>query len=91
MSDQDSQRPSICLRRKMPCCPQFARTYLDQQRRRAAGVGSGVLVWLFVAASMVWATIESVPSATSAPVKPHTALGEIRGEIASETMPVPTA
>lgn len=63
---------------------QFARAYLEEQRKAKRWRWFWRFVWVGVAISMVWATIESVPSAT-APVKAHTALVEIRGEIASET------
>ncbi|HET8868809.1 MAG TPA: S49 family peptidase [Aquabacterium sp.] len=63
---------------------EFARAYLAQQRRDQRWRWIWRFVWIAVAITMIWAMIETVPSAT-APVKPHTALVEIRGEIAAET------
>ncbi len=83
MSDQDSKSVDLPATQNA-LLSQFARAYLDQQRREQRWRWFWRSVWLLVAASMIWATIESVPSAT-APVKPHTALVEIRGEIAAET------
>jgi len=83
MSDQDSKSVDLSATQNA-LLSQFARAYLDQQRREQRWRWFWRSVWLLVAASMIWATIESVPSAT-APVKPHTALVEIRGEIAAET------
>lgn len=63
---------------------EFARAYLAQQRRDQRWRWIWRFVWIAVALSIIWATVETVPSAT-APVKPHTALVEIRGEIAADT------
>lgn len=63
---------------------QFARAYLDQQRREQRWRWFWRIVWLTVAATTIWATLQSVPSA-KAPSSPHTALVEIRGEIGAET------
>ena len=83
MSDVDSQTADLAATQQA-LLSQFARAYLDQQRKDQRWRWFWRAVWLLVAASMVWATIENVPSAT-APSKPHTALVEIRGEIAGET------
>ncbi len=63
---------------------QFARAYLDQQRRERRWRWFWRIVWLGVAFSMIWATMQNVPSA-KAPSTPHTALVEIRGEIGADT------
>lgn len=63
---------------------EFARAYLAQQRRDQRWRWIWRFVWIAVALSIIWATVETVPSAT-VPVKPHTALVEIRGEIAADT------
>jgi len=63
---------------------QFARAYLDQQRREQRWRWFWRFVWLAVAGTTIWATWQSVPSTTT-PSSPHTALVEIRGEIASDT------
>lgn len=61
----------------------LARAYLAQHRRERRWRWVWRLFWFGVAASMVWATMSNMPSAT-APVTPHTALVEVRGEIASD-------
>jgi protease-4 len=63
---------------------EFARAYLLQQRREQRWRWLWRLVWIFVAASMVWAAMKSMP-ASSAPSAPHTALVEVRGEIGGDT------
>ncbi|HYR26012.1 MAG TPA: S49 family peptidase [Aquabacterium sp.] len=63
---------------------QFARAYLDQQRRQQRWRWFWRIVWLSVALTLIWAAIETVPAA-KAPVTPHTALVEVRGEIAVDT------
>lgn len=62
----------------------LARAYLSQQKREARWRWFWRLLWLGVALSLLLATWETVPSSHT-PVSPHTALVEIRGEIASET------
>ncbi len=62
----------------------LARAYLAQQKREARWRWFWRLLWLGVAASVLLATWETVPS-SHAPVSAHTALVEVRGEIASET------
>lgn len=61
----------------------LARAYLAQHRRERRWRWVWHLFWLGVAASMVWGAMSNMPSAT-APVTPHTALVEVRGEIASD-------
>ncbi|MBH1987414.1 MAG: S49 family peptidase [Burkholderiales bacterium] len=63
---------------------ELARVYLDQQRRDARWRRLWRLLWLGVAISLVWAAWESVPAAHT-PVTRHTAMVEVRGEIAMET------
>jgi protease-4 len=63
---------------------QFARAYLDQQRREKRWRWFWRIVWIGVAVTMIWATVQNVPSAKS-PVSPHTALVEIRGAIGADT------
>ncbi|WP_286745177.1 S49 family peptidase [Aquabacterium sp. UBA2148] len=62
----------------------LARAYLAQQKRDARWRWLWRLIWLGVAFSAAWAAWES-GSAAHTPVTPHTALVEVRGEIASET------
>lgn len=62
----------------------LARAYLAQQRRESRWRWFWRLLWLGVAVSVLLATWETVPSSHT-PVTPHTALVEVRGEIASET------
>ncbi|MGE5450981.1 MAG: S49 family peptidase [Acidobacteriota bacterium] len=83
MSDLESNAADLASTQNA-LLTQFAKAYLEQQRKEQRWRWFWRAVWLGVAITMVWATIETVPSAT-APVKPHTALVEIRGEIASET------
>jgi protease IV len=59
----------------------FARSYLTEQRRQARWRWVWRVLWIGLLLSMIWATLESMPAAT-APVTPHTALVEVRGEIA---------
>ncbi len=59
----------------------FARSYLAEQRRQARWRWVWRVLWIGLFLSMIWATLESMPAAT-APVTPHTALVEVRGEIA---------
>jgi len=61
----------------------LARAYLAQQRREQRWRWIWRVVWLGVAVSVVWGTLNNMPSAT-APVRPHTALVEVRGEIAND-------
>lgn len=61
----------------------LARAYLAQQKREARWRWFWRLLWLGVAVSVLLATWETVPS-SHAPVSPHTALVEVRGEIGSE-------
>ncbi|MBA4108442.1 MAG: S49 family peptidase [Leptothrix sp. (in: Bacteria)] len=63
---------------------EFARAYLLQQRREQRWRWLWRLVWLLIAASMVWAALENMPAST-APSAPHTALVEVRGEIGGDT------
>lgn len=59
----------------------FARSYLTEQRRQARWRWVWRVLWIGLLLSMIWATLESMPAA-SAPITPHTALVEVRGEIA---------
>ena len=63
---------------------QFASAYLAQQRRQQRWRWFWRLLWIAVALSVIWTAVETVPSA-KAPVTPHTALVEVRGEIGAET------
>ena len=83
MSDLESNAADLASTQNA-LLTQFAKAYLEQQRKEQRWRWFWRVVWLGVALTMVWATIETVPSAT-APVKPHTALVELRGEIAAET------
>lgn len=83
MSDLDSSAADLASTQNA-LLTQFAKAYLEQQRKEQRWRWFWRVVWLGVALTMVWATIETVPSATT-PSKPHTALVEIRGEIAGET------
>jgi protease IV len=62
---------------------QFARAYLEQQRKDARWRWIWRFIWIGVAVSIIWGTFESVPSA-KAQTGPHTALVEVRGEIGAE-------
>ncbi|MDE2400901.1 MAG: S49 family peptidase [Burkholderiales bacterium] len=63
---------------------EFARVYLQQQRRDQRWRWIWRFVWLAVAGSMIWATLRSLPT-TGAQSSPHTALVEVRGEIGADT------
>jgi protease-4 len=64
---------------------QFARAYMEQQRRDQRWRWFWRVVWLCVAGTIIWATIQNVP-AGKAPSSPHTALVEVRGEIGADTV-----
>jgi len=63
---------------------EFARAYLRQQRRELRWRWIWRTVWILIALSVLWGTLHSMPS-SSAPSAPHTALVEVRGEIAGDT------
>ena len=63
---------------------ELARAYLAQQKREGRWRWFWRLIWLGVALAVLMATWDTVPSSHS-PVTPHTALVEVRGEIATET------
>ncbi len=63
---------------------EFARAYLLQQRREHRWRWFWRMVWILIAATMIWATLENMPAST-APSAPHTALVEVRGEIGGDT------
>lgn len=63
---------------------EFARAYLVQQRRENRWRRVWRIMWVLVAISIVWAALQSMPAST-APSSPHTALVEVRGEIAMDT------
>lgn len=62
----------------------LARAYLAQQKRQTRWRWFWRLMWVGLALSVLVATWETVPS-SHAPVSPHTALVEVRGEISSES------
>lgn len=84
MSAVDPSTPDNLSATQNVLLNQFARAYLDQQRREQRWRWFWRFVWLAVAGTTIWATWQSVPSTTT-PSSPHTALVEIRGEIASDT------
>jgi protease IV len=63
---------------------EFARAYLAEQKRQARWRWFWRVLFAGLLLSSLWATHQSMPSAT-APVTPHTALVEVRGEIATES------
>lgn len=63
---------------------QFARAYLDEQRRDLRWRRFWRIVWLLVAAAVIWGVIQNSASSTSTSA-PHTALVEVRGEIGADT------
>mgnify|MGYP003335552231 CR=1 FL=1 len=84
MSAVDPNSPDVTQQAQATLLQEMARVYLDEQRRQRRWRTFWRLVWLGVAGSFVWAAWQSVPAA-HAPVTPHTALVEIRGEIGAET------
>jgi len=62
---------------------QFAKAYLEQQKRDHRWRWFWRFVWLGVAVTMIWAAIQSAPASKSQST-PHTALVEVRGEIGAE-------
>lgn len=63
---------------------ELARAYLAQQKRDARWRRIWRWLWVLVAASIIWGAWQSVPAAHT-PVTRHTALVEVRGEIAADT------
>ena len=63
---------------------ELARAYLAQQKRDARWRWFWRLMWVGVAAFVIMATWDTVPSSHT-PVSPHTALVEVRGEISAES------
>jgi protease-4 len=62
----------------------FASAYLAEQRRAQRWRWFWRLLWIGGGIAMIWGAMQSMP-AGKAPSTPHTALVEVRGEIASET------
>jgi protease IV len=58
----------------------FARAYLAEQRRMARWRWVWRLLWIGLLLALIVTTVQTMPSA-KAPVTPHTALVEVRGEI----------
>jgi protease-4 len=83
MSADDPRNPASPAATEHALLTQFARAYLRQQRSEQRWRWFWRMVWLFVAASIIWGTIQTVPSA-KAPVTAHTALVEVRGAIATD-------
>jgi len=84
MSAVDPSSPDTTQQAQAALMQEMARIYLDEQRRQRRWRTFWRFVWLAVAGSFLWATWKSVP-ASRAPVSPHTALVEVRGEIGAET------
>ena len=61
----------------------FARAYLSEQRSQRRWRWFWRLLWTALIVALIWATLETMPAA-KAPVTPHTALVEVRGEIGVE-------
>lgn len=83
MSADDPRNPVSPASTEHALLTQFARAYLRQQRSEQRWRWFWRMVWLFVAASIIWGTIQTVSSA-KAPVTAHTALVEVRGAIATD-------
>lgn len=84
MSAVDSSSSDTVSAAQNALLTQLAQAYLAQQKREKRWRWFWRIVWIGVGLSMIWATLENVPSA-KAPSTPHTALVEVRGEIASDT------
>lgn len=84
MSAADSQAPDPASGTQNAFLNEFARAYLAQQRSDKRWRWFWRIVWMVVAGSMVWATLQNMPS-THSQVMPHTALVEVRGEIGADT------
>lgn len=83
MSAVEPRDPDLPSATQNVLLEQFARAFLIQQRREQRWRWIWRLVWLSVAITLIWGTIQTVPSA-KAPVTAHTALVEVRGAIAAE-------
>lgn len=59
----------------------FARAYLAEQRSQRRWRWFWRILWTVLLVALIWGSLESMPS-SKAPSTPHTALVEIRGEIA---------
>lgn len=84
MSDAESNASDPVSAAQGALFNQFAKAYLDQQRRELRWRRIWRFIWIGVALVMAWSAIQSVPSAKSQ-VMPHTALVEVRGEIGADT------
>lgn len=62
----------------------FARAYLLEQRRQARWRWIWRLLWIALAASVIWGVMQEVPD-SAGPSSPHSALVEVRGEISAES------
>jgi protease IV len=62
----------------------FARAYLLEQRRQARWRWIWRLLWIALAASLIWGVMQEVPD-TSGPSTPHSALVDVNGEISAES------
>lgn len=63
---------------------QFAREYMQDRRRERRGRFLFRIAWLLLLGSLLW-TLAHQNERASAPSSPHTALVELRGEIAVDT------
>ncbi len=84
MSDAESNASNPVSATESSLITQFAKAYLDQQRRDLRWRRVWRVIWIGIAVAVVWGALQNMPS-TKSQVTPHTALVEVRGEIAAET------
>jgi protease-4 len=83
MSDLDPTSADTAPAVQSALFNQFAKAYLDQQRRELRWRRVWRVIWIGVAIAIIWGAVQGMPSSKSQ-ITPHTALVEVRGEIGAD-------